>query len=151
MTGRGAPPRLVFGLVAAERSLKRWIDTRSGGTTVGAAGAGVLFYLARHDGAPVSDIAAALGGSVSGVSGLLSRLVTAGLLTKTPDPDDARGVRVHLTERGRDSLADAGIVLAELNDRLTDGFSQAELQVVARWLDQVRQLPANADGAAATR
>lgn len=145
MTRRGAPPRLVFGLVAAERSLKRWIDARSGGTTVGAAGAGVLFYLAKHDGALVGDVAAALGGSVSGVSGLLSRLATAGLLTKAPDPDDARAVRVHLTDAGRERLADAGIVLAELNDQLSDGFTESEPQVVARWLDQVRGLPSSAE------
>ncbi|BCJ70350.1 MarR family winged helix-turn-helix transcriptional regulator [Polymorphospora rubra] len=143
MTRRGAPPRLIFGLVAAEKSLRRWIEARSGGRKVGAAGAGVLFHVARHDGALVSEVAAALGGSVSGVSGLLSRLAASGLLVKATDPADARAVRLHLTDAGRETLVDARTILAELDDRLTAGFTPAELRVVARWLDQVRALPAN--------
>ncbi|WP_454852476.1 MarR family winged helix-turn-helix transcriptional regulator [Promicromonospora soli] len=137
---RGRRPRLVLQLFSAERSMRRWIDARAGRGNVGAAGAGVLFHLAKNDRAPVGEIARELNSSVSGVSGLIDRLAKAGLVVKEADPDDRRGVRVRITEDGRTSASEAADVLAELNQRLTTGFSLEELGVVGRWLDHVQLL-----------
>ncbi len=142
----GPPPRLVFELVRAERSVRRWLDARAGHAGVGAAGAGVLFHLADLEAGPgpgagaeaggslVGDVTAALGGSPAGTSGLLTRLAAAGLVSKSPDPQDARAVRIALTSRGRRAAGEARAVLGDLNAHLADGFTPAELQVVARWL-----------------
>jgi DNA-binding MarR family transcriptional regulator len=124
----------VFQLLGAERAVRRWIDSRAGNSGIGAAGAGVLFHLAANDRALVGDVTAALGASASGMSGLLNRLASAGLVTKTPDPDDARAVRIGLTPLGRQTAATARDVVAELNGYLADGFSPAELQTISRWL-----------------
>lgn len=130
--------RLVFDLMTAERAMRRWIDARSGGG-IGAAGAGVLFFLAQHDDALVGDVSAALHASPSGISGLVSRLEKGGFVVKTPDAGDARAVRLRLTARGRTAVATATAVTAELNAELTDGFTGAEIDVVARWLGQITQ------------
>ncbi len=140
----GPPPRLVFELVRAERSVRRWLDAHAGRAGVGAAGAGVLFHLADLEAGPgagaeaggslVGDVTAALGGSPAGTSGLLTRLAAAGLVSKSPDPQDARAVRIALTSRGRRAAGEAHAVLGDLNAHLADGFTPAELQVVARWL-----------------
>lgn len=140
-------PRLVLQLFSAERSVRRWIDTRAGRGNVGAAGAGVLFHLVRNDGAPVGEIARELNSSVSGASGLIDRLVKAGLVVKETDPDDRRGVRVRITDDGRMAAADAGEVLAELNRHLTAGFTADELRTVSRWFGHVQQLDQSDDGA----
>jgi DNA-binding MarR family transcriptional regulator len=126
--------RLVFELLSAERSIRRWIDARAGGTGIGAAGAGVLFHLAAHDNALVGDVTAALGASASGVSGLISRLEKGGFVIKSPDPVDARAVRLALTPLGRAAVGTARIVVRDLNAHLTEGFSEEELRTVARWL-----------------
>ena len=128
------PPRLVFQLLGAERAVRRWIDARSGSSGIGAAGVGVLFHLAAHDGALVGDVTGALGASASGMSGLLNRMASAGLVTKTADPDDARAVRLGLTPLGRQTAATARDVVGVLNSHLTDGFTPAELQAISRWL-----------------
>jgi DNA-binding MarR family transcriptional regulator len=39
-----------------------------------------------------------------------------------------------LTPAGRAALAQSKAGLAEINARLTDGFTDAEIDVVARWL-----------------
>jgi DNA-binding MarR family transcriptional regulator len=127
-------PRLVFELMSAERSIRRWIDARAGGTGIGAAGAGVLFHLATHDNALVGDVTAALCASPSGMSGLISRLEKGGFVTKSPDPADARAVRLGLTPLGREAVATARTVVRDLNAHLTDGFAPEELRTVARWL-----------------
>jgi DNA-binding MarR family transcriptional regulator len=129
-----AAPRLVFQLMAAERSVRRWIDARAGESGIGAAGAGVLFYLSANDHALVGDVTAALHSSPSGMSGLLTRLTGAGLISKKPDSDDARAVRLSLTPHGRQTAASARAVLGDLNGQLTDGFTPSELQTVSRWL-----------------
>jgi DNA-binding MarR family transcriptional regulator len=143
----GRRPRLVLELFSAERSVRRWIDARAGHGNPGAAGAGVLFHLMRHDGASVGEIARELNSSVSGVSGLIDRLGKAGLVTKEAHPDDRRGVRVRITEAGRVSTADAAEVLADLNQHLTAGFSADELRTVSRWLGHIHQLGRSGDGA----
>lgn len=127
-------PRLVLELMTAERSVRRWVDARAGTSGTGAAGAGVLFYLAGRDDALVGDVATALHASPAGTTGLLNRMAAAGLVSKTADPADGRAVRVALTGQGRDTAATARTVLADLNALLSDGFTAAELATVERWL-----------------
>jgi len=131
--------RLVLDLMTAERAMRRWIDARSGGSGIGAAGAGVLFYLAKHDNALVGDVSAALHASPSGISGLVSRLEKGGFVAKKPDAGDARAVRLSLTPRGREAVVTAKAVTRELNAELAEGFTEGELDVVARWLGQITQ------------
>jgi DNA-binding MarR family transcriptional regulator len=142
---RRRPPRLVFLVTAAERQMRRWISRRDGGQTggagnghgIGAPAAGVLLHLADHPGATIGEVTAALAASPAGASGLLARMERAGLVRRRADPDDGRTVRLDLTPAGTAALADVRAALAELNDRLTDGFSPDELAVVARWLEHV--------------
>lgn len=130
-------PRLIFGLVAAERRLRRWIDARAGERGVSAAGAGVLFILAARDDAPIGELAETLDTSMSGMSGLISRLERAGLVSRSVDPDDRRSARIRITEAGALAVADGREGLRELNGILTDGFSADEIEVVDRWLTHV--------------
>ncbi|MEU4562772.1 MarR family winged helix-turn-helix transcriptional regulator [Actinoplanes sp. NPDC023936] len=127
-------PRLVFEMMTAERAVRRWIDGRAGDSGIGAAGAGVLFYLAANDKALVGDVTAALCASPSGMSGLISRLEKSGFIEKFPDQADARAVRLTLTPAGRAAAGIARTVVRDLNGHLTGGFSAEELRVVARWL-----------------
>ncbi|MFE7408695.1 MarR family winged helix-turn-helix transcriptional regulator [Isoptericola sp. NPDC057559] len=142
-------PRLVFLTTAAERQMRRWIarrggahaathgSTRNGGQGFGAPAAGVLLHLADYPGATIGEVTTALQASPAGTSGLLARMEHADLVRRRTDPDDRRTVRLDLTPAGTAALDDVRAALAELNDRLTDGFSPDELAVVARWLEHV--------------
>ena len=132
--------RLVFALMSAERSIRRWIDARAGDSGIGAAGAGVLFHLAKHEGALVGDVTAALGASPSGASGLISRLEKGGFVAKITDQNDARAVRLTLTPQGREAVTIARAAVHDLNAQLTDGFTEAELRTVERWLAHIATL-----------
>lgn len=129
------PPRLVFLTTAAERQIRRWISRRGADRGIGAAAAGVLLHLGQHPGASIGDVTAALHASAAGTSGLLARMEHAGLLHRRTDTDDRRTIRLDLTPAGADALDDVRAALAELNARLTEGFSPDELATVARWLD----------------
>ncbi|MFE6970954.1 MarR family winged helix-turn-helix transcriptional regulator [Isoptericola sp. NPDC057653] len=124
--------------------MRRWIARRgsahgdgNGGQGFGAPAAGVLLHLADHPGATIGEVTAALQASPAGASGLLARMERADLVRRRADPDDRRTVRLDLTPAGTAALDDVRAALAELNDRLTDGFTTDELATVSRWLEHV--------------
>ncbi len=53
------------------------------------------------DGASIDDLRRVLGLSHSGGVRIVGRLAARGLVTREPDPDDRRAVRLHLTTEGR--------------------------------------------------
>jgi DNA-binding MarR family transcriptional regulator len=126
--------RLVFLLNVAQRRLQRHVASRSGDSGVTAAQSGLLFVLGQQDGVPMSEAAAALDLNPPGISGLVDRMTAAKLIQRRADPGDGRVWRLWLTPAGRAALAETKAELARINARLTEGFSDAEIAVVARWL-----------------
>ncbi len=64
----------------------------------------------------------------------VDKLVTAGLVTRGPDPDDRRGVLVALTDAGRTRVDAALSTLVAAEDRLLDGVSKTERRELAALL-----------------
>ena len=126
--------RLVFLLNVAQRRLQRWIAAQTQQSGVTAAQSGLLFVLGQRDGVLMGEAGAALDLGPPGISGLVDRMVAANLIRRRADSDDGRAWRLWLTPAGRAALAQSKAGLAEVNARLTEGFSEAEIDVVARWL-----------------
>jgi DNA-binding MarR family transcriptional regulator len=126
--------RLVFLLNVAQRRLQRWMAARTQHNGLTAAQSGLLFVLGQRDGALMGEAGAALDLGPPGISGLVDRMTAANLIRRRADPDDGRAWRLWLTPAGRAALAQSKAGLVEINARLTDGFTEAEIAVVARWL-----------------
>jgi len=150
-------PRLILLLNSAQRRLQQWLgaeQARLAGVpgapgaaedaVPSAAQAGVLFVLDGQDGATMGELAQALDLAPSAVSGLVQRMEAPDWVQRRPCPDDARTQRVWLLPAGRAQLPRMRQALARLNAALAEGFSEAELQTVARWLRHVQQLEAAA-------
>lgn len=129
--------RLIYLLNVAQRRLQRFVGAQTK-ALVTSAQAGLLFVLDKRDGALIGEAGAALDLGPAGVSGLAERMVEAGLIEKRADPDDGRASRLWLTAAGKRALAHSKARLAELNARLTEGFSDAEIDIVSRWLTSVQ-------------
>ena len=142
MTAPKKPPRFVFLLNRAQKTLQRWIETRpQAWDGISSAQAGLLFLLASRDGAAtVGDIAKGLQVAPAAVTNLSKRMQAAHLIERVDDEADGRVTRVRLTAQGEDASRQAHAVLQDLNARLTAGFTPDELDVVARWLTQVAEL-----------
>ncbi|CAG2160116.1 MarR family winged helix-turn-helix transcriptional regulator [Cupriavidus numazuensis] len=139
--------RLVYLLNVGQRRLQRWSQARTalGGAT--AAQSGLLFFLGENDGALMSEAAAALDLGAPGMSGLADRTEKAGLVERRADESDRRIWRLWLTDAGRAARRRSKAGLKDLNARLTEGFSEAELDVVARWLTSLQtKFPAADEG-----
>jgi DNA-binding MarR family transcriptional regulator len=65
-------------------------------------------------------------------------MTAANLIRRRADPDDGRAWRLWLTSAGRAALAQSKAGLAEVNARLTEGFTEAEIDIVARWLTSLQ-------------
>jgi DNA-binding MarR family transcriptional regulator len=88
----------------------------------------------------ITDLAAAELVAQPTMTGIVRRLEQDGLVRRTADPDDARAVRVTLTDAGRDELAAVrstrAAVLQERLDRLDDDA----LAALAAALDPLDEL-----------
>lgn len=125
--------RLVYLISVGQRRLQRWIQARTG-EGVTAAQSGLLFFLEKSDGALMREAGAALDLGPSAMSGLVDRSADAGLIERRADAKDGRAWQLWITPAGREALAETRTGLTELNARLTEGFTDAEIDVVARWL-----------------
>src|SRR5215471_19576992 len=138
MKGATLDRRLIFLLNVAQRRLQRFLAAQSQDGGVTAAQSGLLFVLGKRDGALMGEAGAALDLGMPGVSGLAERMVEAGLIEKGADPDDGRAWGLWLTAAGRKALARSKAGAAELNARLMEGFTEAEIDIVSRWLTSVQ-------------
>lgn len=129
---------MIYLLSVAQRRVQRFVATQAP-RGVTATQAGLLFVLGRRDGVLLGEAGAALDLGMPGISGLVERAVEAGLIEKRADPEDGRAWRLWLTASGRRALARARAGAAELNARLMEGFSEAEIDIVARWLSSVQR------------
>ncbi|MBC7699011.1 MarR family winged helix-turn-helix transcriptional regulator [Aquabacterium sp.] len=139
-------PRLVFLLNSAQRRLQQWIGVqqaeaaRDGITAPTPAQGGVLFCLAREDGATMGQLADTLDLAPSAVSGLVQRMEALDWVARHPCPQDGRTQRVWLRPAGLAQQQPLREAMVRINARLTTGFTDAELQTVARWLSHVQHL-----------
>ena len=124
----------MFLLNVAQRRLQRWMAARAQASGVTAAQSGLLFILGQRDGVLMGEAGAALDLGPPGISGLVDRMTAASLIRRRADPDDGRAWRLWLTPAGRAAMAQSKAGLTEVNVRLTEGFTEAEINVVARWL-----------------
>ena len=82
----------------------------------------------------MGEAGAALDLGPPGISGLVDRMTALDLIKRRADPEDGRAWRLWLTPQGRAALAQSKTGLSEINARLTEGFTEAEIEIVARWL-----------------
>lgn len=76
----------------------------------------------------VSDLAQAEHCSQPTVTTQVHRLQAQGLVARRPDPDDARSVRLFLTESGRRALTEARRVRAEIVETVFNQLAAADRQ-----------------------
>lgn len=137
--------RFIFLLNRAQRHVSRLLEQQvQAEVNVTATQAGVLFYLLKNDGSVSSAVARAVGIAAPAMSGLADRMEQKGFIERKPDPDDARATRLYITALGRE-LAHASLAhVRPMNQKLCEGFSEEELDVVQRWLTRVAEIHTSA-------
>jgi DNA-binding MarR family transcriptional regulator len=98
--------------------------------------AGALFCFGE-EGLLIGELGDALDLAQSAASGLAKRLEDAGLVARSQEQGDGRAARLKLTALGSKKRSEAARRAVAANARLLQGFSEHEIDVVVRWLEQV--------------
>ncbi|CAA0122401.1 Uncharacterised protein [BD1-7 clade bacterium] len=128
--------RLFFLLNMAQKRVFSHVNSESEALLdVSVTQLGALMLIGAMPGATQKDVSKVLGLSKASASGLIDRVVVKGLVEKSMSETDNRAVSLYLTDRGKTKAANAKPHLANLNSALTDGFSDAEIDTVLRFLN----------------
>ncbi len=109
----------------------------------------VLFTLSRAAGRRlrIRDLGENLLISQPSVSRLIDRLAARGLVEKTPDPDDGRGIIVSLTDTGHAAFRRAAVRHMEsIVDRVGGALDDDELRRLTELCDRLRLAGARPPG-----
>lgn len=133
-------PRFAHLIHQAHRSLFRAVD-RALRDELGISSAqlGVLDFVHEHPDCTLSAVSRGLMMNNSALTGAASRMGQAGLVERRAVAGDRRAARLVLTERGQALIGAARPLLQGFNETIGQGFSDAELAVVVRFLNQVTQ------------
>jgi DNA-binding MarR family transcriptional regulator len=97
-----------------------------------------LSSLASEQDLPIGTLAQRLALDASVVTGIVKRLEQQGLVERIHDRTDYRLVRLHLTGEGQEITQALGPAVTAFNQRLLQGFSQEEQEMLREQLARIR-------------
>ncbi len=71
------------------------------------------------------------------VTGLIDTLVNKGLVIRKTDLEDSRSKRIYLTEKGKLLIPKCNLITDELEEIISQGFSQEEHDLLLSWMKKV--------------
>ena len=95
---------------------------------------GALFQIHRSKICGVSDIGIDLGVSSAAASQMLDRLVQQGLVERVEDPEDRRGKRLSLTEKGMKMVQEGIYARQEWMKTLSYSLADSEKEIISKAL-----------------
>lgn len=98
----------------------------------------VLEQLWRDDGLTPGELAKRIGVETPTVTRAVQRMEAADLAKREPDPEDARLVRVRLTERGKELEGVVPGIMGRVWDGALEGFSEEEKVELRHLMERVR-------------
>jgi DNA-binding MarR family transcriptional regulator len=104
----------------------------------------VMSLLDRHGEMTMSNLAELLDVSLSNATGLVDRMAERGLVERRRVEDDRRVVLVRVTEDGRHTMANLEVLRNDLLTRILGQLDRAQLERLARSLDDLRGAVAHA-------
>lgn len=135
--------RLYHLLQTAAHRLKTRADRDSQGAAgVTAAQAAVMFVIQREGATTQKTVARQLKLNESAVTGMMGRLMEAGLVSREPNPADGRAWTVALTAEGQAALDRFRVNLDALNAQITAALGgEAEVAKFAAGLRAILEMP----------
>jgi DNA-binding MarR family transcriptional regulator len=134
-------------LVVALLTVGRWLRARLPKGRIDPAMIFVLHQVQAGESLRVSALAEALGLDISTASRHVRQLEAGGYVVRAGDPDDRRALQVRLTRRGRAALDQAMRARADVVDRATADWPDADratlTMLMTRLADSLERLAAD--------
>lgn len=128
--------RLIYQVFLAQQRLRTYLKKgmAAKGINVTAAQAGILFLLRHKDGQSMTELSQALSIDNSTITGLIDRMESSGLVTRSPGPADRRMFLIFITEKGIEESEKAKTMIKEVNEKIKEDFSTEEIETFKRVL-----------------
>jgi DNA-binding MarR family transcriptional regulator len=130
---------LPWELKRAERAAARLLDAKLRGTGLTKSQFGVIQALAHMRKASSAELARTVFVTPQAMVGLITTLERKGYIERSQSEVSARIIDARLTAAGRAAWRRASARLAEIDDLLTDEFSQAEVVRLSRFLTRLSE------------
>ncbi|MGB0907896.1 MAG: MarR family winged helix-turn-helix transcriptional regulator [Maricaulaceae bacterium] len=128
--------RLFFMLDRAHTRLTKAADNHLAGTVdISSSQAAVLTYLGYHDNCRLTELADGVGRNNSAITGLVTRMETAGLVQRDKGTSDRRAKTVSLTNAGWVMRETVMNEFRDFNEQLAKGMSASEMDAVMKFLN----------------
>lgn len=130
--------RLFFLINKAKHRMFKYAEAQTEerlGTSVTQTAA--LMFIGKEEGCLQKELAKMLGLNHSAVTGLVDRMIKNDLIRRQKCQDDARASRLFLTQLGQTKAPQIKPLIQELNTKLTKDFSDAEIDIVLRFLNNI--------------
>lgn len=101
---------------------------------------GTMTFIAQEPGLSAADLARLAKITPQSAAHTVNRLVQLDLITRSPHPVHGRVLRLHLTDRGHHTLAEASTVAGDVERRLTEGMSRMSRQHLLDSLNHLREV-----------
>lgn len=98
----------------------------------------ILAHLSRHDGMIQSDLANVLDLGKAALGGLLDRLEASALIERRSDDTDRRVKRIHLTNKGAQTIQDMQAKSHDLSEQILAGLSAEGRKALAESLALIK-------------
>jgi len=138
--GAQPPTELVLGggslLHQVGRGLGTALERQLAPYGITAQQAALLLHAGRRAGGP-SQLMALLGTDTAGMTKLMDRLESKGLLQRRPHPDDRRAVIIELTDEGRALVPRLPPIFGRVTGQLLAGFSTDEVGLLTTMLQRM--------------
>lgn len=124
-----------FRLGAISRKMTRYYNNKLAPYGITIVQSWVLLFLSAQDGSSLKDIAGAIQLDSPVVTGLIDRLVKEDLVVREEDPEDRRSLKISLTPRGRQVVAEIAPTVDEYNQRIKSIITENDADAFERALE----------------
>lgn len=101
--------------------------------------AGILFALHRSDSMSQKELAARLNVTPPSITSSIQKMEREGFLTRHPDPEDQRVMRLMLTEKGKSCIKGVYAVAEQMEKLMFQGMTGEEVMLFKRLLFQISE------------
>jgi DNA-binding MarR family transcriptional regulator len=131
--------RIAFSLLHAAHSIEGRFEEALAAVNLSAPKFAALSVMAAEDQPlSLSELAEKLTCVRSNITQLVDRLEADGLVKRTDDPTDRRGVRAELTKLGRERHAAGAKVMGKIHEELGKQLSAVDQAALKRALDAIK-------------
>ena len=130
--------RLIYLISRAQHGLMTYLKKalNDEGVEITPVQAGILFLL-RKNALTMTELSRTLSIDNSAITGLVDRLEKSSLAKRTANPNDRRTYLIRITDKGKNEIDRAYVIIKKVNEEIKSGFSEDEVETFKKVLNSL--------------